>query len=62
MLPLLFALWEFLGCESFQEEMPKQNFITVVVLLFSELQKKSSRVPPAAPKGWRGEIVVMVLC
>lgn len=30
MLPLLFALWEFLRCESFQEEKLKQNFVMIV--------------------------------
>lgn len=60
MLPLLFALWEFLGCESFQEEKPKQNFITIVVLLLYELQKNPKGFF-SPPKGQRGEIVVMAL-
>lgn len=57
MLPLLFALWEFLGCGSFQEEKPKQN-LRFLVLLFYELGKIKILKGVFLHKGV--EIIVMV--
>lgn len=60
-LRFFFAFWELLGCGSLQEEKASQNFITIGVLLFPELEeRKPSRIFRALSK--KEEIIDMVLC